>query len=188
MINLAGKPDSDRDVALELDECGVSIQVDRKEEGEVPTILYGLLHATPPRPHFVLRRAWYYWIVRGQVPLEVARELYEDPIGRTVVRVAGHCACPAPEYPWVTYVGEDGCPIHVPSAADLDAFARYDRGECSPIMARVIDEVRRENRFVDTDAEMKALAVDAYVDMYHIDTQQGLNLFVTTLRRHGVAK
>ena len=31
-------------MALELDECGVDIRVLRDMEGEVPTVLYGMLH------------------------------------------------------------------------------------------------------------------------------------------------
>lgn len=38
---------------------------------------------------FVFIRAWYYWVVKGFVPLEVANELYEDPYGRKSVRAAG---------------------------------------------------------------------------------------------------
>lgn len=188
MINLAGRSDSDRYVALELDECGVPIQVDRNAEGEVPTILYGLLPAAASRPHFVFRRAWYYWVVQGQVPLPVAQELYENPVGRKDVRVNGDCTCPSPEYPRVTYIGEEGRAVRVPGETDRESFARYDRGESSELMAQVVEKVRRENRFVDTNEEMKSRSVDAYVDLYHIDTQEGLNLFVTTLRRHGVAK
>lgn len=188
MINLAGRNDSDRYVALELDECGVPIQVDRNAEGEVPTILYGLLPAGVSQPDFVFRRAWYYWVVQGQVPLDVALELYEDPVGRRDVRVNGDCTCPPPEYPRVTYIGEDGRPVRVPQASDRESFARYDRGESSELMSQAVEKVRRENIFVDTDDEMRARSVDAYVDLYHIDTQEGLNLFVTTLRRSGVAK
>lgn len=187
MINLAGRPESDRQVALELDECGVPIHVDRDAVGEVPTILYGRLPAVS-RPHFVFRRAWYYWVVRGEVPLSVAKELYADPVGQKDVRVAGHCACPPPEHPWVRYIGEDGRRITVPSESDQEAFSRYERGESSAIMAQAVERVRHENQFVSTDEEMQALAVDAYVDTYHIDSQKGLNLFVATLRRHGVAK
>jgi hypothetical protein len=84
---------------------------------------------------FLFDRRWYYWSVKGKVPLEVAQEMYANPIGRKDVRVAGHCGCPEPK------IGEYG--------------TDWDNG-----------------RWV--------------VSCYHIDSQEGLNLFVETVKRHGL--
>jgi len=46
---------------------------------------------------FTFRRAWYYWMVSGMMPLEVARRLWDDPEGKRSVRVGGHCGCPSPD-------------------------------------------------------------------------------------------
>ena len=172
MRNLAGHVSADRIVALELSEAGVQLLVDQNQNGEVPTILYGRI------PGFTFTRAWYYWVVRGEVPLETAKRLYDHPIGRSDVRVAGHCGCPPPEDPWVTYTASNGKRIHVLNENDRELFNKYDRGQLSAIMGRHMERVRRDNVFVDTKRERDELTVRAYVDTYHIDSQKGLRLFV----------
>ena len=81
---------------------------------------------------FIFKRAWYYWIIKGNVPLKIAKKMYADPIGKIDVRVAGHCGCPPPEK-----------------------------------MCYKIDGKK-------------------YVTSYHIDSQEGLNLFVRTLKEEGI--
>lgn len=179
MRNLAGHDNADRYVALELHEAGLEIRVDPEQQGEVPTVLYGHL------PGFTFTRAWYYWIAKGEVPLETARRLYDHPVGRKRVRVAGHCGCPAPEDPWVTHIAEDGRHVKVLGDHDREAFEKYERGELSELMAEHVERIRECNIFVDTPEERDALAVRAFVDSYHIDTQEGLNLFVEEVRRAG---
>jgi hypothetical protein len=121
MRNLAGDDDADRFIRRELDEATVERVVHPEciPNSEVPTTITGKLGP------FKFKRLWYYWSVRGHVPLSVAKELYADPEGRERVRVDGHCGCLPP---------------------------------------------------------------DGDVDLYHIDTQAGLNLFVDTIRRHGLDK
>jgi len=77
---------------------------------------------------FIFKRAWYYWMVSGNVPLKIANKLYKDPIGQKDVRVVGHCGCPPPN-PW----------------------ARRLNGK-------------------------------KYIMSYHIDSQEGLNLFVQMIK------
>lgn len=36
-------------------------------------------------------RAWTYWVVRGDVPMDIAKKIYSDPIGKDDVRAFGHC-------------------------------------------------------------------------------------------------
>jgi len=123
MINLAGRQDCDTYILTELAGAGIDAQAERNNRSEVP---YGFIGRVGD---FTFRRAWYYWVVSGSVPLAVARELYANPIGKEDVRVAGHCGCPPPD--------------------------EWERG--------------------------------GFVDTYHIDSQAGLNLFVATLRKHGLA-
>src|SRR3990167_10404866 len=108
MINLAGRADCDEYIRLELSRCGIEI-VKHPEPclGEVASKLTGKLG------NFTFERAWYYWMVKGLVPLEVAKILYEIPVGKTDIRVAGHCACPPPEHPWLTYRNQRGQEVHL---------------------------------------------------------------------------
>ena len=97
MKNLAGVPMCDVYIRAELEAAGIPIVEVPLDNTEVPYRLIGQLG------NFEFRRAWYYWIVSGRVPLEIAKELYANPIGKKDVRVTGHCGCPPPEDPWITY-------------------------------------------------------------------------------------
>jgi hypothetical protein len=90
MMNLAGLPNPDPVIERELTRCRIEVVRGETSKGEVATSLTGRLGP------FTFRRAWYYWIVSGRVPLAVADELYADPVGVTDVRVGGDCGCPDP--------------------------------------------------------------------------------------------
>ncbi len=155
MINLAGIEECDVTIRIELEKAGIDIY-NIKEPGrsEVPYTLYGGLGGKPLDEEgqgfmdrhgimvdtmkgfvsFTFERAWYYWVVKGYVPLDIAVEMYENPNGRKDIRVAGHCGCPHP----------------------ADWKVRY-----------------------------KVCGMNV-VDSYHIDTQEGLNYFVETLKKHNL--
>jgi hypothetical protein len=127
MRNLAGDPDCDRFIRDELQRALIPIkELDTPQKGEVPAKLQGELGP------YTFERAWYYWIVRGDVPLAVAQELYQHPVGKADVRVVGHCGCPPPEE-WSTETSS------------------------GPVITH-----------------------------YHIDTQEGLILFVNTIRKYNL--
>ncbi len=153
MRNLAGVETCDITIRKELEKAGIDIYnlvepIDR----EVSYTLYGGIGGEPldedgqgfmerhgimvetmkSYVSFTFERAWYYWMVRGYVPLDIAVEMYENPNGRKDIRVAGHCACPHP---------------------------------------------------ADWKVKHKVCGMNV-VDHYHIDTQEGLNYFVETLKRH----
>ncbi len=89
--NLAGDIACNEYVKLELDLAGIDI-VEKAERGEVPSSFSGKLG------DFEFSRAWYYWVVVGNVPLNLAKDMYHgSEEGKKYVRVAGHCGCPAPE-------------------------------------------------------------------------------------------
>ena len=81
---------------------------------------------------FTASKAWAYWVVTGPVPLEVARELFADALGRKVVRVGG-------------YAGN-----------------------------------------IDPQAWLARRPWKTAIDTYHIDTDEGFQLFNATLRKHGL--
>lgn len=164
MKNLAGNPEADHHIERELFAAGIEVvRHPERLRGEVPRTLTGKLGP------FTFDRAWYYWMVHGPVPLPVAEELYAHPYGQTDVRVAGHCGCPPPAE-WVDWLDADG-------------------KELAPLSERPADEERARQceknlnlRFVESvEAEGKP-----FVTSYHIDTPEGLRLFVGTLRKHGL--
>ena len=124
MQNLAGDDNCDETIKSELTIAEISVEKNPKgrNSGEVPYLFMGRLGP------FTFRRAWYYWMVKGPMPLEAAEEMYKHEDGRKDVRVAGHCGCPLP--------------------------AEWADGD--------------------------------FVNSYHIDTQEGLDLFARTVRAHGL--
>ena len=155
MKNMAGVEECDDYIREELETAGIDIYntrepVDREvaytlyggiggksldEEGQGYMERHGIMVKTmKDYVSFTFERAWYYWMVRGYVPLDIAVEMYENPKGKKDIRVAGHCACPHP---------------------------------------------------VDWKVKHKVCGMNV-VDHYHIDSQEGLNYFVETLKKHGL--
>jgi len=115
MRNLAGDERADSSIHDELEAAGIPCApIDSTFRGEVPATVEGRLGA------FTFHRLWYYWSVRGPMPLDAARRLYADPVGSTTVRVAGHCGCPPPDE-WAD--GGFVHSYHIDSAAGLRLFA-----------------------------------------------------------------
>lgn len=165
MRNLAGCSDSDIWAAAELARAGIEIVVG-EAYGEPKTRVWGRLGAIE------FRRAWRYWVAAGLVPLDVAKRLYADPVGRTDVRVDGHCACPAPEEPWICYY-DGGKRV----AVDPDGS---EEAEYDALVAKGHLTAESKPRFVKS-----AEGLAAFVDTYHIDSEAGLRLFADAVRAEG---
>ncbi len=177
MENLAGKVDCDRRIRGELEKAGIDIiQLPAPMKSEVPASVIGQL------PGFRFHRNWYYWVVKGQVPLPVARELYANPNGREDIRVAGHAGCPPPE-DWVEHFDKDGKRLFpLEEEATLKAMEESYQQK-SEFVAEIIRESRANSRFVE---DPKSVAAKSVITTYHIDTQEGLNFFVSTLKLRDV--
>jgi hypothetical protein len=168
MINLAGHPDCDRIIRHELERARIEIVEGERRPREVPYTVTGRLNV------WTFRRAWYYWVAAGQLPLDVAQRLYADPVGKTDVRVAGHCGCPPPEPPWLVYFDADGIRLlHDPDGKEAQFYADFvERGVLNA-------EQLAGKRFVP---DAPAVAARVVVESYHIDSEVGLRLFADTLR------
>lgn len=125
MRNLAGVKECDLFIERELARARIALEACGEHRGEVPYRMIGRLGPIE------FRRAWTYWVARGTVPLEVARQLYADPVGSTDIRVAGHCGCPAPEPPWIDTIDGDKfvTSYHIDSEVGLRIFADAIRKE-----------------------------------------------------------
>lgn len=158
MQNLAGNPDCDAVIQGELLAAGIRLVRGEKQKGEVSATITGALGA------FTFTRAWYYWIVEGKMPLEVARELYADPVGKRSVRVAGHIGSPPPKDPWIEWEDDEGRRIF-PISKKPENFSEKDAG----YQVFVKDPSKVGKGFVTT---------------YHIDTSEGLKVFADAIRNH----
>lgn len=164
------RKDVERKVLSELERCRIPTLKHDAGRSEVPYGHIGKLG------NFTFRRAWYYWVVDGPVPLAIAEELYADHIGKTDIRVGGHCGCPSPAEYGTEYFDAEGKQLYESKGKEKDA-------EEMAAMDKYVPNWRDEYRVVeDRDAE----CVRAIVSTYHIDTELGLYIFVETLRKHGV--
>lgn len=169
MINLAGRDDCDEHVARELRHACIPSERCKLSGHEVNTSIVGKL------PGFTFKRAWTYYVVEGRVPVEIAQALYEDPLGRDDVRVAGHCGCPPPADPWLTYLDADGRELLTLGDPKHDLMV----GD-SEIASRVNAEMRARYRWVEDRAVAAGRRV--FVDLYHVDSVAGLRLFADSVR------
>lgn len=121
--NLAGAAYADIVIEKELKEAGIEIIKGDRTRSEVPFTLTGKLGT------FLFGRAWTYWIVACMMPLEAAKEMYENKIGAKSVRVAGHCGCPPPEK--YACIGKDNQKYirsyHIDTMPGLKLFAETTR-------------------------------------------------------------
>jgi hypothetical protein len=167
MQNLAGHENSTAICARELQIAGIEIVPMDASVGEPRARVTGRIGE-----NFAFRRAWYYWSVNGPVPLEVAKRLYEHPIGRRDVWVAGHCGCPPPEE-WVRWIDTDGNEI----VADPDGKRLAEWDAFTARHPKMNDD---RPRFVPDPSAV--IGARAYVNSYDVDSQEGLNLLAEALR------
>ena len=180
--NLAGVQACDEPIRRELAQAGIYPIYIPTVRDEVPASTIGIL-TFEGKPTFVFSRAWYYWRVEGDVPIDAAREIYADPIGQKDVRVAGHAGRISPdEDRWTRHFDANGKILltlgdketldhHVKHATDVSFALAY------------ANETLSISRFVENPA---AEAAKSTISSYHIDSQEGLNLFVATLRKYNI--
>lgn len=161
MINLAGVNNCDETISEELKKAGIDI-IQKKSTGEVPFNIAGKLG------NFTFGRAWYYWVVYGNVPLDIADELYNNKIGKKDIRIAGHCGCPSPKqwaFPKDELLTETLNNIGIDLTTDGITYGK---------LAELCNSGK--------------INLPRFVRNYHIDSQEGLNLFVKTIKKYGLIK
>ncbi len=171
MKNLAGK-DCDKDIRLELSRCGIEIVEGAISRGEVSTTLTGKLG------NFTFRRAWYYWVVDGPVPLAVAEELY-SPEFKGDIRSGGDCGSQHPST-WAKARYEGKEVLTASQFRECEGLA-----STSPVFASIMKEEKFLRTYhVINDDNLKPF--NSFVDTYHIDSELGLYIFVQALRKHNL--
>src|ERR1043166_5279696 len=123
--------------------------------------------------------AWagtYYWIASGPVPLLVARELYDHPLGRSPLRVNGDARCRPPlgsAVAWYTAIGER-------------VYPAQDDPNLRPMSALVADIWQRYRELLVFHDQRWELGATPYIECYHIDGDDAFALFESVLRNHGL--
>jgi len=170
--NLAGDDNCDAVILDELKLAQIPWRRTVRVESEVRYSVFGHLG------EYFFSRKWNYWALEGLVPLSVAKKIFENPIGKTDVRAEGDCTAPDPDtcIKWVT---DDGQLV-----LDTKAHAQFEKLEKDhPALAAKI-RWRDEILF----AEDPSKHGKAFVQNYHIDTDDGLVLLTKELVAAGLDK
>jgi hypothetical protein len=184
MKNLAGDKDADLYIQEELILAGIPLVRGDISRGEVPYTITGKLG------DWSFNRAWYYWVASAPeckgLPLEAAAQMHEKnyPVlgeGQPthygdVIRVVGHCGCPHPK-DWAEHFDEQG------RALAYDPKGESERYFKEFILNGVLtQEATDSTHFVHTREELEKLTSKAFIDLYHVDSQLGLNELARVIR------
>ncbi len=180
MKNLAGDEKADEYIKDELERAGIEAVYEGLDKGEVPYTFVGKLYKEVLISSFdiTFKRAWYYWMAFGYIPLALAEQMYRHPEGKKSVRVTGHCGCPPPEEPWIDWIAKDGRKL-----GKLSEWDKYK--EDSVVWDLIVNKETMESkdgiyRWVGDPIKEGT----PYITSYHIDSQAGLLLFAETLKGH----
>ena len=167
MKNLAGVKNCDTFIKRELTAAGIPCISEDHSHQEVSAKIAGQLGPF----HFV--RAWYYWVVDGPVPLEVAQKLYKDPLGLQDVRVVGYADNTPPEQ-WVEWYNTSG----------ERCITQEEYDEITELIEKGLINPELGSGFAVFPEDRSGLK--EYIKLYHIDSLEGLILFVNTLKDAGL--
>ena len=158
MINVAGNKDCDKYIKEELSIAGIPIiELLNNMNSEVSASIIGHLNG------FTFQRAWYYWIIKGYMPLQYANELYEK-YNDLNIRVAGNSKDTLPEE-WSEskdYKNKTKAIVNKLFAKEIT----YDEAE------QKCEEIRKQG--------------NQFVESYHIDTQEGLLRFAEIIKQYNI--
>ena len=158
MINLAGNKDCDKTIREELTLAGIPIiELNSVMDSEVPASVIGHLNG------FTFKRGWYYWMVSGYMPLLYANEMYRD-YKHLVIRAAGHCMDPPPS----EWCEPKDYRDKISPILNLYWDGKISSDECN----RRCKKIKRQG--------------DQFVTSYHIDSQEGLNVFCRMVKEHNI--
>lgn len=160
MKNLSGRKDCDRFIRKELNKASIPIVARDLSKREVPASIAGQLGP------FSFERGWYYWVVRGPMPLHVARKLYRHPEGHAIRATGDACGGHPTQFAVRMHKGKEIAPTE--EQADWLAFCAAWGGRAKPDNYIFSDDPQLGQRFVLS---------------YHIDTQAGLRAFVRAVRK-----
>lgn len=168
MNNVAGLENPDPFLTEELTRARINVEQLPRPLRRHPEVHAGVIGRLG---QFTFRRAWYYWVANGPVPIELARKLYADPVGVKDIRVDGHCGCPAPDDFGGNYFAADGSRILVdPEGSEQRTIAKFP-------------DLFKEERFVfvSSKEERREIAKSIIIDCYHIDSEVGLRIFADAI-------
>lgn len=164
MIYLSEKEQTEcnKIVQEEMDAAEIeTIQLGGRPENRIMATIMGKCN------NFIFIRSTYYWIVEGHLPLEDANFLF-DNYHDLKIRVRGNHEDVKP-IEWAFPRNYD---------EDLRKYINSLKDEHLNLSFREKLKVKHNELINNSDA--------LFVTMYHIDTQEGLNLFVKYIKEHDI--
>lgn len=157
--------DFDQDAKNELLAAGIPVlQLPTTLNTEVKTRYVGYLNG------FVFFRAWRYWVCEGLMPIANAKEIFEQ-ISAMAVRAGGSAANPVPM-----------------SMAVCPAATMRMRKEAERAHEAITDSKKRIEylqQYCEEHGNAKP-GEDVFVQVYHVDTEEGLKALAEYIRAHDV--
>lgn len=170
--NLAGKSNADEVITDELYLAGVN-KFDKvtKSDSDVPYTIVGRLDCG--KVDFTFRRFWYYYVVDGFVPPDIAFLLQKSKYGKQI-RPSGDCS-PDDYSTYLKWYDASYKEINLPETkAEFEQYAN----ETTYLGKRCIELLNtlefREPRSKPGDSQ--------FITTYHIDSLTGLKYFVDTVQ------
>ena len=168
MINLAGNKQADERIQEELNLANIDLVKGDINVGEVPYTITGKLG------NWIFKRAWSYWIARAPdgkgLTLEIASSMHEQDYPITelnqpkkygeIIRVTGNCTSPHPNR-WA-----------LPSEIEMDVWSKTLENDWREISYGNLAKLCNEG----------SIPGQRFVNLYHIDTQLGLNELSRVIR------
>ena len=114
----------------------------------------------------------YYWRVNGPMPLANAKTLYDNPVGKTDIRVTGHCGCPPPEGNNVDWFDRD-------SKKKIMSVESWN--QCKELLKPDYWAEKVEKNHIPKDNHDNA---DGFIGSYHVDSELGLYMVVQEIKYH----
>ena len=149
--------EADKKVKEELLTAGIPILELGVMDREVKTRYIGILNG------FVFQRAWCYWVVKGNMPLQYAKILYEKH-SDLMIRANGDCSNPHPERSSCNKDFDKLCQSYI---------EKYQKHEISG------EELNRIGKELEAQGEQ-------VIRMYHVDTQPGLCRLSEMIRKNHI--
>ena len=179
MQNVAGKKTTDADSQLSMELEGAGITVVRAPiphpHPEVHT------HVTGQLGEIVFRRQWYYWAVDCWIPYSVALELWNDPLGRQDVRVGGYAGNIDPLTYGTTWINAETGKHILPMREKVQCEGIVKESK-DGMLLEIGKRILAENEFAEVPSE--AAKLNGFLSGYHIDSYEGLKLFVATVKKY----
>ena len=181
--NLAGNSEARQQVLYELKFADIPVlEIPENKNSEVPSPYIGVLGGKKYNfsdeniPHiydrfnFIFERAWVYYIVNGYIPLNVAQGMHK--LAGSTIRVNGYAGGQEPTTENAVWIDDIDWKRLAP-LKELDQYSDEFRAKIlKDTTFKFVDNVEKYGR--------------PYIGTYHIDNQDGLNLFVKVLKENGL--